>query len=529
MRDSSSRLSREAEIPCVVLYPHKVEASYINDIVRLVRECLYEKGLKAYLLSDSGSSNGHFLHQFEKIVDECVIGIVILDGFRPDLLYEYGFFRGKGKLIVPIQDKRDFLDNNAKVAPIVATENVDELGNHFDNFELAGLGESPLNYFYHLSRSHGISTTVVDSAADRNSTEHTRNKLAKEIEALMSKVVERYCEESLKPVSGIGSDEFDELRAVMLSLLDGYRRGRALSLAEIDNAVEVMKGLEESYGERVSQQLYRPYLFLAHLYCRRVEADSTNPDEDLDCYKRAKEIYERMLEFEWSILLSGHLQKKLGDVYLNLSEHQDIEEYCKKAVRSYHEALKFYTVELFPIDYADIQNNLGVSYDRLAEIEDKSENCKRAIEAYQEALRFRTRVISPMDYALTQDNLGMSYRVLAEDEDKSENCRKAIAAHEEALKVYTYQEFPLRYSEAVRDMGNVYRILSESENEAGNCKRAIEMYKKALTFYTLAEFPIDYADIQNNLGISYDRLAEIENKSENCKRAIEAYQEALRV
>ncbi|MEM2930854.1 MAG: tetratricopeptide repeat protein, partial [Thermoproteota archaeon] len=66
----------------------------------------------------------------------------------------------------------------------------------------------------------------------------------------------------------------------------------------------------------------------------------------------------------------------------------------------------------------------------------------KAIKAYEEALKVYTRERFPMDYAMTQNNLGNAYRTLAEVEDKAENCKKAIKAYEEALKIFTEKEFP---------------------------------------------------------------------------------------
>ena len=43
---------------------------------------------------------------FEDLVNECVLGIIILDGFRPNVLYEYGFLKGRNVIVLPIKDKK---------------------------------------------------------------------------------------------------------------------------------------------------------------------------------------------------------------------------------------------------------------------------------------------------------------------------------------------------------------------------------------------------------------------------------------
>jgi len=49
-------------------------------------------------------------------------------------------------------------------------------------------------------------------------------------------------------------------------------------------------------------------------------------------------------------------------------------------------------------------------------VENKAENCKKAIKAFEEALKVYTPERFPMDYAMTQNNLGNAYRTLAEVE-----------------------------------------------------------------------------------------------------------------
>ena len=81
----------------------------------------------------------------------------------------------------------------------------------------------------------------------------------------------------------------------------------------------------------------------------------------------------------------------------------------RRAVAAYEEALRFYTAEAAPLDYAMTQNNLGAAYADLAAVEDRAANLRRAIAAYEQALRFRTAEAAPLAYAMTQNNLGTAY------------------------------------------------------------------------------------------------------------------------
>jgi tetratricopeptide (TPR) repeat protein len=99
-----------------------------------------------------------------------------------------------------------------------------------------------------------------------------------------------------------------------------------------------------------------------------------------------------------------------------------------------------------------IQNNLGAAYWTLAEIRDKAKNSARAIVAYEEALRVYTLERHPEDYAMIQNNLGAAYRSLAAVMAKKENLAKAINAYEKALKIYTAANYPLYHKRVTANL-----------------------------------------------------------------------------
>jgi tetratricopeptide (TPR) repeat protein len=204
-------------------------------------------------------------------------------------------------------------------------------------------------------------------------------------------------------------------------------------------------------------------------------------------------------------------------------------DYMKIAIEAHSEALKVYSLDRYPENYARTQNNIGISYRTLADGEDKAKNCYKAIEAFNEALKVRTLERYPMNYAMTQNNLGTAYTTLAEVEQKAKNCQRAIEAYSESLKVYTFDRFPMEYAMTQHNIGTTYGILASLKVKAGNCQRATIAFNEALKVYTPDRFPIDYAMTQNNLGNTYRILAEVEDKAENCRKAISAYNEALKV
>jgi tetratricopeptide (TPR) repeat protein len=213
----------------------------------------------------------------------------------------------------------------------------------------------------------------------------------------------------------------------------------------------------------------------------------------------------------------------IGQVDSQRSKYLDI------SVKACDLALRIYTRECSPEQYARCQNILGIAYGLLAQVRDKAENCRKGIAAFQEALRVNTLERSPMNYAFIQDNMGNALASLAEVEDKVENCKRAIEAHQQALKVFTLERFPRYYASVQDNLGATYSKLAEVQDKTENCRRAIEAHQEALKIFTLELSPMAFACAQNNLGVACGKFATVSGKAENCKKAIRAIQEALRV
>jgi tetratricopeptide (TPR) repeat protein len=111
-----------------------------------------------------------------------------------------------------------------------------------------------------------------------------------------------------------------------------------------------------------------------------------------------------------------------------------------RAMVHFRRALRFYTPEAAPLDYAIAQNNLGSANLNL-QTGDHTANLKRAIACYWQALRFRTVEFAPLDHAMTQNSLGLAYLELLTG-NRAENLERAIACYQQALRFYTHEASP---------------------------------------------------------------------------------------
>ena len=101
-----------------------------------------------------------------------------------------------------------------------------------------------------------------------------------------------------------------------------------------------------------------------------------------------------------------------------------------------------HTPEDHPLEYARACINIGSALGSLAAMEDMAENSKKAIVSFQQALRVYTIEDHPQDYAKTHSNMGNAFAILASVEGRDENCIKAFQSFLEAFKVFDKDSYP---------------------------------------------------------------------------------------
>ncbi len=184
----------------------------------------------------------------------------------------------------------------------------------------------------------------------------------------------------------------------------------------------------------------------------------------------------------------------LGNAYRNLPTGDRVAN-LEKAIQCYQEALRVYTPEAAPFDYAMTQNNLGAAYADLP-TGDRAANLEKAIQCYQEALRFRTPEVAPFEYARTQNNLGNAYWNLPMG-DRAVNLEKAIQCYQEALRFRTPEAASFEYARTQNNLGAAYSALDRYQE-------AIDAYQKAI------EADPKYALPHDNLAGEYLKLGRLD-------------------
>jgi tetratricopeptide (TPR) repeat protein len=222
-------------------------------------------------------------------------------------------------------------------------------------------------------------------------------------------------------------------------------------------------------------------------------------------------------------------QNNLGNALQSLGERESGTKRLEEAVVAYREALKEYTRERVPLNWAATQNNLGNALWRLGERESGTGRLEEAVAAYREALQEYTRERVPLNWAMTQNNLGNALQSLGERESGTKRLEEAVVACREALQEYTRERVPLNWAMTQNNLGNALQSLGERESGTGRLEEAVAAYREALQEQTRERVPLQWAMTQNNLGNALLKLAERESGTGRLEEGVAAYKGALEV
>ncbi len=224
----------------------------------------------------------------------------------------------------------------------------------------------------------------------------------------------------------------------------------------------------------------------------------------------------------------GSVAHAYGIAAYAIGEQSGQSNWLEEAVEAYSEALKEWTRDRVPLQWAMTQNNLGAALQTLGARESGTGRLEEAVSAFREALKEWTRARVPIDWAMTQNNLGIALRALGERESGTARLEEAVAAYREALKEYTRDRVPLQWAMTQNNLGNALQTLGERESGTARLEEAVAAYREALKEFTRARVPLQWAATQNNLGTALQTLGARESGTGRLEEAVAAYREALK-
>lgn len=211
----------------------------------------------------------------------------------------------------------------------------------------------------------------------------------------------------------------------------------------------------------------------------------TIPNEGPDLLLDAKTAYETalpILEEYASPEEVAETQMNLGVVLQGLvGFHQGT---MQEAIQAYQKAVRVFTGESYPQEFAILQNNIAIAYLSMPLSPEKDKMRQgMAVQSFEAALQWVTLIDHPSEYAMLQNNLANALQYLTSTHP-IENNLKALAAYDQALKVRTAQDTPIEYANTIANKANVlFNLPDEVEHpEAGNpnnLKQAQAYYQEA--------------------------------------------------
>jgi hypothetical protein len=239
-------------------------------------------------------------------------------------------------------------------------------------------------------------------------------------------------------------------------------------------------------------------------------------------------LSRRLAEIATSPDERGYAQIVLGVALRNLGERESGTARLKQAVEAYRAALKEWTRDRVPLNWAGTQNNLGAALRNLGERESGTARLEQAVKAYRAALEERTRERVPLDWAMTQNNLGVALRTLGERESGTARLEQAVEAYRAALEERTRDRVPLQWAMTQNNLGAALATLGARESGTARLEEAVEAHRAALKERTRERVPLDWAGTQNNLGAALQTLGARESGTARLEQAVEAYRAALK-
>lgn len=146
------------------------------------------------------------------------------------------------------------------------------------------------------------------------------------------------------------------------------------------------------------------------------------------------------------------------------------------SIQAYHEALRVFTWEKYPQEYAILYNNIAIAYLSMP-LASEREYLRQglAVQSFEVALKHISLIEHPREYAMLQNNLGNALQYLVSSHPLDNNLR-AIAAYNEALKVRNPKDTPLEYANTISNKANaLFNLPDDPEKpESGNLQNLLQ-------------------------------------------------------
>jgi len=298
-------MTKNSGLNCLIVYSSQHHVSYINHILNLLEECLVNEGYHPIFLRDEIRSGQDYLEQIKNLVNDSVLGVVILDGFRPNVILEFGMLLSLDKCILVLKN------NEAKISVknlYNQSSNPKDFDSDLTEVQFKRLTDPYINIERHLSDYAGKHIVYYDFHDVKKIKETIRSNLKK-----IRKCVENYINKEYLEAQRL--NDLDVLLKLDLDKVDYLIRDN-----RITHALELLDRNRELYKD--SNFRYYKYLYK--------RGDTL---QKMGRYEEALKTYRKALEIGTNKKQIMNVYYNLGHLYLNRSNYTS-------ALSNLEEALK---------------------------------------------------------------------------------------------------------------------------------------------------------------------------------------------
>jgi tetratricopeptide (TPR) repeat protein len=295
-------------------------------------------------------------------------------------------------------------------------------------------------------------------------------------------------------IAAIASESatMEEKIQMLIEIAQGFQK-KPKTAQDLRNAVSLYYRAYEMCGEEYPLLRARAQVGMAGTL-------QAIPDVGTELLLQAKVGYEEALPTLQKLALpeeAAEAQMNFGLVLqslvpFNLARITD-------SIQAYHEALRVFTWEDYPQEYAILYNNIAIAYLSMP-LASEREYLRQglAVQSFEVALKHINLIDHPREYAMLQNNLGNALQYLVSSHPLENNLR-AIAAYDEALKVRNPKDTPLEYANTISNKANtLFNLPDDPEkpdnSNSNNLLQAHNYYQEAWEIFTQYE-QIEQAEI----------------------------------
>jgi len=232
-------------------------------------------------------------------------------------------------------------------------------------------------------------------------------------------------------------------------------------------------------------------LLRARIGARKATALQMVPSEEIGYLIQARDELESALP----VLAANGSKEEIAEAQINLGLIlQSLSAVGRAkitdAIELYQRALRVFTKDKFPSEYAILHNNLATAFLSMPMTDERGKLREAlAVQSFEAALEVIILEENPNEYAMLQNNLGNALQYVSTSHGLENNLR-ALEAYDEALKVRSEKTTPVSYATTIANKANCLRNLPDDVEDPskGNRQRLLQaksLYCDAMRLFSL--------------------------------------------